>query len=51
MFVVAPFFTYRYYLLHTRVSVGDMPRAGSRSDRDDRRFWFGNEPLQRRSTT
>ena len=25
MFVVAPFFTYRNYLLHTRVSVGDVP--------------------------
>ena len=25
MFVVAPFFTYRNYLLHTRVSIGDVP--------------------------
>ncbi len=25
MFVVAPFFTYRNYLLHTRVSFGDVP--------------------------
>ena len=25
MFVVAPFYTYRHYLLHTRVSLGDVP--------------------------
>jgi hypothetical protein len=39
MFVVAPFFTYRNYLLHTRVSFGDVPLP-SKVERDGRRFWY-----------
>ena len=39
MFVVAPFFTYRNYLLHTRVSLGDVPLP-SEVERDGRRFWY-----------
>jgi hypothetical protein len=41
MLVVAPFYTYRYYLLHTRVSVGDLPLPFL-VEREDRKFWFGN---------
>ena len=41
MLVVSPFYTYRYYLLHTRVSVGDLPLPFL-VERDDRKFWFGN---------
>lgn len=41
MLVVSPFYTYRYYLLHTRVAVGDLPLPFL-VERDDRRFWFGN---------
>lgn len=48
LFVVCPFYTYRYYLLFTRISVGDKP-GGFEVSRDDRRFYFGNEPLQRAS--
>jgi hypothetical protein len=39
MFVIAPFFTYRNYLLHTRVSLGDVPLP-SEVERDGRRFWY-----------
>lgn len=48
LFVVAPFYTYRYYLLFSRISVGNKA-AGFEVSRDDRRFYFGNEPLQRAS--
>ena len=45
MLVVNPFFTYRYYLLQTRVAIGDKP-GGFEVSRGDRRFYFGNEALQ-----
>jgi hypothetical protein len=48
LFVVCPFYTYRYYLLYSRISVGDKP-GGFEVSRDGRRFYFGNEPLQRAS--
>jgi hypothetical protein len=41
MAVVAPFYTYRHYLLHTRVSAGNLP-VPFLVERDDRRFWFGD---------
>jgi hypothetical protein len=41
MLVVAPFYTYRHYLLHTRVSAGNLP-VPFLVERDDRRFWFGD---------
>lgn len=45
MFVVNPFFTYRYYLLQSRVAVGNKP-GGFEVARGDRRFYFGNQALQ-----
>ena len=48
LFVVCPFFTYRYYLLQSRISVGNKP-GGFEVHRDDRRFYFGNAALQRSS--
>ncbi len=48
MFVVCPFFTYRYYLLQTRISVGNKP-GGFEVSRDGRRFYFGNAALQESS--
>ena len=41
MLVIAPFYTYRHYVLHTRVSAGDLPLPFL-VERDDRRFWFGD---------
>ena len=41
MLVVCPFYTYRHHLLHTRVSVGDLPPPFL-VERDGRRFWFGD---------
>ena len=41
MLVIAPFYTYRHYLLHTRVSVGELPLPFL-VERDGRRFWFGD---------
>jgi hypothetical protein len=41
MLVVTPFYTYRHYLLHTRVSAGELPLPFL-VERDDRRFWFGD---------
>lgn len=41
MFVVAPFYTYRTYLLHSRVAVGDLP-VPFEIERDGRRFWVGD---------
>jgi len=48
LFVVCPFFTYRYYLLQSRIAVGNKP-GGFEVSRDDRRFYFGNQALQRSS--
>ena len=48
MLVVMPFYTYRSYLLYTRIGIGQKV-GGYEVSRDDRRFWFGNEPLQRAS--
>ena len=45
MLVVNPYFTYRYYLLQSRVSVGNKP-GGFEVARDHRRFYFGNQALQ-----
>ena len=47
-FVICPFYTYRSYLLYSRISVGDKA-GGFEVHRDDRRFYFGNEALQRAS--
>ncbi len=41
MVVVAPFYTYRHYVLQTRVSAGDLPLPFL-VERDGRRFWFGD---------
>jgi len=41
MLVIAPFYTYRHYLLHTRVSAGELPLPFL-VERDGRRFWFGD---------
>ena len=41
MLVVAPFYTYRHYLLQTRVSAGNLP-VPFLVERDGRRFWFGD---------
>lgn len=43
MFVVCPFFTYRTYLLYTRVAVGNLPPAYE-VHRDDRVFYMGDLP-------
>ena len=48
MFVICPFFTYRYYLLQTRIAVGNKP-GGYEVSRDGRRFYFGNQALQESS--
>ena len=48
LFVVAPFYTYRSYLLHSRISVGNKP-GGFEVSRDGRSFYFGNVFLQRAS--
>jgi hypothetical protein len=45
MFVICPFFTYRYYLLQSRITVGNKP-GGFEVSRDGRRFYFGNAALQ-----
>ncbi len=41
MLVVCPFYTYRHYLLHTRVSAGQLPLPFL-VERGDHRFWFGD---------
>jgi hypothetical protein len=46
MLVVSPFYTYRYYLLHSRVAVGDLPLPFL-VEREDRKFWFGNPEVAR----
>jgi len=48
MLVVNPFFTYRYYLLQTRIAVGNKP-GGFEVQRGDRNFYFGNQALQESS--
>jgi hypothetical protein len=45
MLVVAPFYTYRTYLLHTRVAVGDLPLPFE-IERDGRRFWVGDPAVK-----
>ncbi len=40
-FVVCPFFTYRAYILHSRVSVGNLP-VPFQVQRNDRQFWVGD---------
>jgi hypothetical protein len=47
-FVVCPFYTYRSYLLYSRIGVGDKV-GGYEVHRGERRFYFGNVPLQRAS--
>ncbi|WP_154723440.1 glycosyltransferase family 39 protein [Ilumatobacter coccineus] len=41
MLVVTPFYTFRYYALHTRVAVGDLPLPFL-VERGDKKFWYGN---------
>ncbi|HEY3485710.1 MAG TPA: hypothetical protein VGK49_10010, partial [Ilumatobacteraceae bacterium] len=48
MFVVAPLFTYRYYLQSVRMTVGDVAAAFP-VDRNGRRFYMGTERSQRAS--
>jgi len=50
LLVVNPFFTYRYYLLQSRVSVGNKP-GGYEVARGERSFYFGNQALQSASQT
>lgn len=45
MFVVCPFFTYRPYLLQTRVAVGDLPPPFE-IERGGRRFWVGDPAVK-----
>lgn len=44
MLVVAPYYTYRHYVLHTRVAVGQLPPPFL-VERDGRRFWFGDRQV------
>jgi hypothetical protein len=46
MLVICPFYTYRMYAMHTRVSVGDLP-APHRIERDGREFWVGDPTVAR----
>ena len=46
LFVVAPFFTYRTYLLYTRITVGNLPPA-YQVQRKDRTFYMGDLPPAR----
>lgn len=46
MVVICPFYTYRVYALHTRVSVGDVPPPFE-IERDGRRFWVGDAAVAR----
>ena len=45
LLVVAPFYTFRTYLFHSRVSVGNKT-GGFEVSRDGRDFYFGNAALQ-----
>jgi hypothetical protein len=49
MMVICPFYTYRHYLLHTRVTVGNLPTPFV-VEREDRRFWFGDFFVAQAST-
>lgn len=46
MFVVCPFYTYRTYLLHSRVSAGNLP-VPFEIERGDHRFWVGDPAVAR----
>jgi hypothetical protein len=48
MLVVMPFFTYRHYLLHTRVALGNKV-GGYEVARDGRNFYFGTTEVQESS--
>jgi hypothetical protein len=41
MFVICPYYTYRHYVLHTRVSLGQIPPPFL-TEREGRRFWWGD---------
>lgn len=45
LFIVAPFYTYRSYLLYSRISIGNKP-GGFEVARGERSFYFGNTALQ-----
>ena len=45
MFVVCPFYTYRTYLLHSRVSVGNLP-VPFEIERNGHRFWVGDPAVE-----
>lgn len=45
MLVVCPFFTFRTYLLHSRVAVGNLP-VPFEIERDGRRFWVGDPAVK-----
>ena len=44
MLVICPFYTYRHHLLHTRVSLGDLPPPFL-VERNGKRFWFGDRAV------
>jgi hypothetical protein len=46
MLVLCPFYTYRMYALHTRVSLGDVPPPYT-IERDGHRFWVGDAAVAR----
>jgi hypothetical protein len=48
MLVINPFYTYRHYLLHTRVAAGQLP-VPFETERDGRRFWWGDFFVQQAS--
>lgn len=45
LLVICPFFTFRTYLLHARVAVGDLPPPFE-IERDGRRFWVGDPAVK-----
>jgi hypothetical protein len=49
MFVVCPFFTYRTYLLYTRITAGNLPPAYA-VERNGRRFYMGDARPWRATT-
>jgi len=46
MLAICPFFTFRTYLLHSRVSAGDLP-VPFVIEREGRRFWVGDPAVAR----
>ncbi|MCB0966761.1 MAG: hypothetical protein KDB37_07990 [Ilumatobacter sp.] len=46
MIVICPFYTYRMWALHTRVSIGQIP-APFEIERDGHRFWVGDAAVAR----